>query len=69
MDVEQREVEWKLTYSIPNFAKVVDLSVTTVREAITRGDLVPSYPAKMKPIVTREEGIRWLRSLPHEPRR
>ena len=63
---EIQELDDRLAYSIPNFAKAVDLSVTTVREAIKRGDLVASYPAKMKPIVTREEGIRWLRSLRSE---
>jgi hypothetical protein len=63
---DEREVEWKLAYSIPNFAKAVDLSVTTIREAIDRSELIPSYPAKMKPIITREEGLRWLRSLRNE---
>lgn len=62
---EQPPIE-QLAYSIPNFAKAVDLSVTTVREAIRRSELIPSYPAKMKPLITREEGIRWLRSLPTE---
>jgi hypothetical protein len=66
MDANEREVEWKLAYSIPNFAKAVDLSETTVKLAITRGELIPSYPAKMKPIITREEGLRWLRSLRNE---
>lgn len=56
----------KLAYSIPNFAKAVDLSVTTVREAIQSGDLVASYPAKMKPLITKAEGERWLASLPSE---
>ncbi|TCU86487.1 hypothetical protein EDF48_102148 [Curtobacterium sp. PhB191] len=63
---EQPPVE-QLAYSIPSFAKAVDLSETTIREAIKRSELVPSYPAKMKPIITREEGHRWLRSLPDEP--
>lgn len=67
MNVEDREVEWKLAYSIPNFAKAVDLSETTIRGAIRRSELIPCYPAKMKPIITREEGIRWLRSLRSEP--
>ncbi len=63
---EQPPVE-QLAYSIPHFARAVDLSVTTVREAIARGELIPSYPAKMKPLITREEGLRWLRSLRSEP--
>lgn len=55
----------QLAYSIPSFAKAVDLSVSAVREHIDRGDLVPSYP-NSKPIITRAEGERWLRSLPNE---
>lgn len=55
----------KLAYSIPNFAKAVDLSVSTVREQIEKGNLVPSYP-NSKPIISRVEGERWLASLPAE---
>ncbi|HEY4267564.1 MAG TPA: hypothetical protein VGM94_05165 [Galbitalea sp.] len=55
----------KLAYSIPNFAEAVDLSVTTIRDHIDAGNLVPSYP-NSKPIITRAEGERWLRSLPAE---
>ena len=62
---EQPPVE-QLAYSIPNFAMAVDLSVTTIKEAIKRNELIPSYPAKMKPIITREEGLRWLRALRNE---
>lgn len=56
----------KLAYSIPNFAKAVDLSETTVKLAITTGELVPVYPAKRKPLITKQEGERWLSSLPAE---
>jgi hypothetical protein len=56
----------KLAYSIPNFARAVDLSETTVREAINKGDLIPAYPAKKKPIITVDEGKRWLTALPIE---
>ncbi|MCT9620735.1 hypothetical protein [Curtobacterium sp. C2H10] len=58
----------RLAYSIPNFATAVDLSVDTIRKAIDSGDLIPAYPTKAgrKPIITREEGLRWLRSLPQE---
>ncbi len=55
----------KLAYSIPNFAKAVDLSVEGVRQHIRDGNLVPSY-SKSKPLIMREEGERWLRSLPSE---
>jgi hypothetical protein len=56
----------KLAYSIPNFAKAVDLSETTVREAINKGDLIPSYPARKKPIIPTDEAKRWLAALPVE---
>jgi hypothetical protein len=55
----------KLAYSIPNFAKAVDLSIEAVRQHIREGNLVPSY-SKSKPLIMREEGERWLRSLPAE---
>lgn len=57
----------KLAYSIPNFAKAVDLSVEAVRQQIRDGALVPSYP-NSKPLISRAEGERWLKSLPSERR-
>jgi hypothetical protein len=56
----------RLAYSIPNFATAVGLSDDTIRKAIDSGDLIPSLPTRAgrKPIITREEGLRWLRSLP-----
>jgi len=58
----------KLAYSIPNFAKAVDLSVDTIRKAIDKNDLLVSYPtsAGRKPIITRKNGEKWLDSLPVE---
>jgi hypothetical protein len=58
----------KLAYSIPNFAAAVDLSVDTIRKAIDNRDLIPSYPTKAgrKPIITKQEGERWLSALPSE---
>lgn len=55
----------KLAYSIPNFAKAVDLSVEAVRQQIRDGALVPSYP-NSKPLISKAEGERWLASLPSE---
>lgn len=55
----------KLAYSIPNFARAVDVSIEKVRQHIERGDLVKSY-VDSKPVILREEGMRWLRSLPNE---
>ena len=58
----------QLAYSIPNFAKAVDLSVDTIRKAIDKNDLLVSYPttAGRKPIITRKNGEKWLDSLPVE---
>lgn len=55
----------KLAYSLPNFAKAVDLSIEKVRQHIDRGELVPSY-VDSKPIIMQEEGLRWLRARPAE---
>lgn len=55
----------KLAYSIPNFAKAVDLSIEKVRQHIAKGELVPSY-VDSKPLIRREEGERWLRARPAE---
>jgi len=65
MDEPQFE---KLAYSIPNFAKAVDLSVDTIRKAIDRNDLIVVYPtsAGRKPLITRKDGEAWLDSLPTE---
>lgn len=58
----------KLAYSLQNFAQAVDLSDEAIRQAIEDGELVPSYAGrkKSKPLIMREEGLRWLRSLPAE---
>jgi len=58
----------KLAYSIPNFAKAVDLSVDTIRKAIDKNDLLVVYPttAGKKPLITRREGERWLDNLPND---
>lgn len=55
----------QLAYSIPNFAKACDISVTTVREHIDHGNLIPGY-VNTKPIISKAEGERWLASLPSE---
>ncbi len=55
----------KLAYSIPGLAEATDLSVSTIREAINKGQLVPSYPNR-KPIIPATEAQRWLDSLPTE---
>jgi len=55
----------KLAYSLDDFADAVSLSKEFIRQQITAGKLTPSY-AGAKPLVMREEGERWLRSLPAE---
>jgi hypothetical protein len=57
----------KLAYSIPNFAKAVDLSVEKVRQHIASGELVASF-VDTKPLIMQEEGLRWLRARPAERR-
>lgn len=54
-----------LSYSYPHFAEAVDVSVEKVRQHIERGELVPTY-IDSKPVIMREEGLRWLRARPTE---
>lgn len=58
----------RLAYSIPSFAAACDLSVDTIRKHIADGNLVVGYSGT-KPIIEREEGIRFLRALPDSPPR
>lgn len=55
----------KLAYSIPAAAEAVDLSVSSIRDAIDRGDLRPKYPNR-KPIIPAAELERWIASLSEE---
>jgi len=55
----------KLSYSVPNLAAATDLSVDSISKAIKNGDLVASYFGT-KPLVTRDEAMRWLDGLPNE---
>jgi hypothetical protein len=58
----------KLAYSLDEFADAVSLSKAQLRKHIDgTADpvLVPSYSGS-KPLITREEGERWLRALPSE---
>jgi hypothetical protein len=56
----------RLAYSLPAFADAVCLSLTTIREAIASGELVARSPTRAgrKPIITRADGLAWLRGLP-----
>lgn len=55
----------QLAYTPANFAKAVDLSYEFIRQEMRDGNLVPSY-AKSKKLIDRDEGLRWLKSLPTE---
>lgn len=55
----------KLAYSVPAFATAVDVSRSKVYEEIRDGNLIPSY-VNSKPLITKEEGLRWLSALPTE---
>lgn len=55
----------KKAYSIPEVATAVGLSVTSVREAIDKGDLKVKYPNR-KPIVLSADVDSWLASLSDE---
>jgi hypothetical protein len=58
----------QLAYTIDNFARAVDVSDWTIRQAIRSGELVARYPGKKKALITKIDGQRWLASLPTEPR-
>lgn len=55
----------KLAYSLDEFAEVVSLSKMQLRRHIERNELVPKYSGT-KPLITRAEGERFLRSLPDQ---
>lgn len=55
----------RLAYSVAAFANAIGASEATVRRAIYDNYLIPSYLGS-KPLIMREEGLRWLRSLPAE---
>lgn len=54
-------------FTVAEFAKACGLGETTIREHIAANKLVLSYPTRTKGIITLEEGLRWLRTLPSEP--
>lgn len=58
----------KLSYSVPNLALAMDLSVDSIQKAIRKGDLKPKYFGT-KPVISREEALRWYKSLPEESSR
>ena len=59
-----KEIE-RIAYTLSEFAEATGFGVTSIREAIAAGDLVPSYH-KSKPVIEKDEGTRWVKSLPAE---
>lgn len=52
-----------LSLSLPDAAKATGYSLESIRKAIKRLELMPSY-ANTKPVVMVEELVRWLRERP-----
>lgn len=57
--------EGKLSYSLPEFSAVTSIGTDMLRKYIKADKLVASYNGS-RPIITRENGIAFLRSLPTE---
>lgn len=58
----------KLSFSVPSLADAMDLSVDSINKAIRNKDLVARYFGT-KPLIERDEAVKWLRSLPTESSR
>lgn len=55
----------KLSYSVEGLAEATQLSKDSISKAIKNNALVASYYG-VKPLILRDEAIRWLKSLPNE---
>lgn len=55
----------RLAYTVQEFAAATGLGVTTIRDAIKKNEIVPSFVGT-KPLISRREGERWIESLPAE---
>lgn len=58
----------KLAYTFEEAGQATGYSETTIKDAVRRGDIAPSY-ANTKPVILAAELQRWLEALPAEPRR
>jgi hypothetical protein len=68
MNVDPAPIEKsKLAYNLEEAAEATGYSVSTLRIAIRRHDLLARY-ANTKPIILADELQDWLRSLPTEPK-
>ena len=54
-----------LAYTYQEFAAATGLAVSTIRKAVDKGQIVPAYFGT-KPLITAEEGRRFIESLPAE---
>ena len=58
----------KKAWSLTELAKVYSISETTLRKAVSDGDLVRRFPAGSTRAVFHEADVEaWMRSLPTEP--
>ena len=55
----------RLSYSLPEAAAAIGVSVQTIRRAIDKGDIVTRYPTR-KPVIPVTELQSWLDRLPTE---
>lgn len=68
MSINAERVEKpKLAYNLEEAAEATGYSVSTLRTAIRRNDLLARY-ANTKAIILADELLDWLKSLPTEPR-
>ena len=58
----------RIAYEYREAAAAVGISLEKLRQHIARGELVPSY-IDSKPVILREELIRWVKDRPAESSR
>lgn len=57
----------RVALNLKDAAVACGYSVDSIRFAIDRNELLPSY-ANTKPVIMVEELVRWVRTLPDQPR-
>lgn len=65
MSRDLRPVIQPIALSIPDAAAAVGYSETTLKDAITKGDLVVRY-ANTKGVIAADDLLEWVKSLPIE---
>lgn len=56
----------RLSFSPKEASEATGVALTTLRAAITAGDIEVRYPTPKRQVITREALERWLSSLPTE---